>query len=119
MPNDFVNMGYVSDDGNTYKIRMLARIAGQAGLGFTAPPAGAMDLPRGYEPRYVTVADPTSGRRTKYPVARPNAPAWVAPLTTPVILKDEDTGANIAGAILGCHGERRTLGMHAAPASPP
>jgi hypothetical protein len=122
MPNDFVNFVYVSDDGNSYKIRILARIAGYASLGFsgsggTGAATTQSDLPRGYRPRYVTVADPGSGMRRRYPVARANAIAWTAPLTSPLFVHDEADGSDIDGAIVGCHGEKRTLGMHAAPAS--
>jgi hypothetical protein len=54
------SVDYVSDDGNTYRLRMDSSNAAHAGNGAATATVG---LPSGYEPRYVWAQSPSGGRR--------------------------------------------------------
>jgi hypothetical protein len=51
---------YISDDGNTYRLRMDASNAAHAGNGAATATVG---LPSGYEPRYVWASTAGGSRR--------------------------------------------------------
>jgi hypothetical protein len=76
------HFNYVSDDGNTYIVRLDASNA--AAVGAVAA-SGRPNLPHGYRERHVWVTDTTdvtggrtpTGLRRKIPVTNPAAALWV------------------------------------------
>lgn len=70
---------YVSDDGNTYTMRLDASNA--ATVGAVAAAAPGLTFPKGWVPRYILVQHPTSGRQRKVVITDPAAAGalWTTP----------------------------------------
>lgn len=94
---------YISDDGNTYVMRLDASNA--AAVGATAAAAG-QQFPKGWVPRYVLAAHPTSGRERKIVVTDPSLAIWPGPGGT-ISLTDYAVNTAASYGILGRVGERR------------
>ena len=95
---------YLSDDGDTYTIRLDASNA--AAVGATASTA-PVNLPKRYRPRYILARHPTSGRERKIVVCDPAQGLFVGSTAT-ISLPDfaatmAATTFNVAGRI----GEKR------------
>jgi hypothetical protein len=95
---------YVSDNGNTYRIRVDASNAAAAGLAATTT---GIDKPGSLRPRYILAAHPDTGRQRKI-IVNPTSGLWTGALNT-ISLPDFDaTMAATNYAIMGRIGEKRT-----------
>lgn len=83
--------GYVSDDGNTYSIRMDASNAVAAGN--VADP-DSPDLPRTYRCRYVLARDSSDGTERKIVVCDATSALWLGPGSANISIADFDTDPN-------------------------
>lgn len=82
MTRGFVWADYVSDDGNTYALRVDADYAAQPDRGWTYPsPAGRPVYPRGWLPRCVVGLD-EAGHPRKARCGTTSAPLWVGTVIT-------------------------------------
>lgn len=94
---------YVSDNGETYTMRLDASNATAVGATPTGPGTA---FPKGWVPRYVTVMHPTTRRERRIVVPDPTAAMWTG--TGGVLsLRDYDTNAAVDFLVMGRVGERR------------
>lgn len=72
---------YVSDNGNTYHVRM--DVSNAAAVGASAAATGAVaDKPGRLKPRYLLAKDTTTGRERKITCPDPTDGTWVGGSTT-------------------------------------
>lgn len=104
MAGPMTHVDYVSDDGNTYRVRMDASNATAVG---NAAATSAVHLPGGYVPRYVLATHPTTGRERKLIIGSASNTLFVSGTTVTI---EEFAGAHstaAAHAVLSRVGERR------------
>lgn len=74
MAGALAHYAYISDDGNTYRVRMDISNALSAG---NTPLVTGPNLPHGYHPRYVNASHPTTGRERRVVIGDPANALWV------------------------------------------
>jgi hypothetical protein len=94
---------YLSDDGNTYSIRLDSSNATAVGntVDETSP-----DLPRSYRPRHVWAEDSSDGSRRSLVIGSPTNAIWLGPGASTVSIADFDTDPNTTTA----HSVRSRIG---------
>jgi hypothetical protein len=98
-------IAYVSDNGNTYGVRVDASNA--AAVGDTVDLLAA-DPPKRLRPRYLLLAHPTTGKERKIVIGDVTNALWTATVSTTVNLPDFNNAmANVAYITRGRIGERR------------
>jgi hypothetical protein len=98
---------YVSDDGNTYVVRIDTSNA--VAVSAAAAAAGSRpNLPHGYRMRYLLAKHPTTGRERRIHVNDPSVALWVGGAST-ISLVDYDTTPAAAATytVSGRVGEKR------------
>jgi len=105
MAGAFTRVEYVSDDGNSYRLKMDASNAAAAG---NEPASSGVRLPTGYRPRYVLASHPTNGRQRKIVITDPATAVWTGSVAT-ITLTDFGTtpSTQLAHAIYSRVGEKR------------
>lgn len=94
---------YISDDGNTYKVKTDASNAAlTGGVGSTTDPM----LPHGYYPRYI-LAESASGNRRKVPVMDPASDVWTGVAST-IAQVEGGVAGTVSYGITARIGEKRT-----------
>lgn len=99
------HVNYISDDGNTYRLRMDASNATAAG---NATATSTVRLPSGYEPRYILATEPVTGRERKIVVCDPAVDLWTGG-TASITIEDYRTSpsAQVAHGVFSRVGEKR------------
>lgn len=96
---------YVSDDGNTYRIRMDQTNAAAVGADAATT---AVPKPGTIHPRYLLAKHPTTGNERRITCPDPTNTLWVGDGTVQVIsLRDYDTNLAVNFLVAGRMGERR------------
>lgn len=97
---------YISDDGETYSIRMDSSNAVAVG---NVVDDASPDLPRSYRPRYVLAHDSSDGSSRKLVIGDPANALFVGPGAGTVSIADFDTDPNTttAHSVRSRIGERR------------
>lgn len=96
---------YVSDDGNTYRVRLDDTNA--AAVGAVAATTG-LAKPGTHHVRYLLAQHPTTGRERKITCPNPDNILWVGDGTQQTIsLRDYDTNLAVSFLVAGRIGERR------------
>lgn len=104
MAGRMLTVDYVSDDTNTYKLRVDQSNAAAAGLVATAT---GINKPGNLEPRYILAAHPVTGRQRKI-IVNPDSQLWIGGLGT-ISLPDFDAAMAATNyKIMGRIGEKRT-----------
>jgi hypothetical protein len=98
------HVDYISDDGNTYRLRQDASNATAVGNGAAT---SAIHLPGGYEPRYVLATHPVTGRERKLVIADPANPLFVNGTTVSIEEFSGTHSTTLAHPVLSRVGERR------------
>jgi hypothetical protein len=105
MAGPVTRVEYVSDDGNSYRVKMDASNATAAG---NEPATSTVRLPTGYRPRYVLATHPTTGRQRKIVVCDPGVALWTGSVATISIEEFSGTHSTaMAHAVYSRVGERR------------
>lgn len=97
---------YISDDGNTYAVRMDASNA--AAVGASAATTAAT-MSRRYRPRYLLAKHPTTGRERRIIVPDPTETVWTTTAVTTLALIDVGVHPSVSTnyQVAGRVGERR------------
>lgn len=104
MAGPSTHINYISDDGNTYRLRMDASNATAVG---NVPATSVTHLPGGYQPRYILATHPTTGAERKLVIGDPANALFVSGSTITI---EEFSGAHstsAAHAVLSRVGEKR------------
>lgn len=105
MAGPSTHINYVSDDGETYRLRMDASNATAVG---NATASVTAHLPGGYRPRYVLATHPTTGRERKLVIGDPTNALFVGGTSSVSIEEFSGThSATVSHAVLSRVGERR------------
>jgi hypothetical protein len=96
---------YVSDDLNTYRVRLDDTNAAAVGA---AAATTAVPKPQSMHARYLLAQHPTTGRERRITCPNPTNTLWVGDGTVQVIsLRDYDTNLAVNFIVAGRIGERR------------
>jgi hypothetical protein len=95
MAGPIARYAYISDDGNTYSLRMDASNAVAVG---NVADAESPDLPRSYHPRYVLAQDASDGSQRKLVIGDATNALFVGPGTGTVTIADYDANPNTSTA---------------------
>lgn len=104
MAGPMTHIDYLSDDGQTYRVRMDASNAAAVGNAAATSP---VHMPSGYVPRYVLATHPVSGRERKLICGTPDNALFVGGTTVTI---EEFSGAHstaLAHPVLSRVGEKR------------
>ena len=104
MSGAITHINYVSDDGNTYRVRMDAGNATAVG---NAAASVTAHLPSGYVPRYILATHPTTGRERKLIIGAADNALFVSGTTVTI---EEYAGTHSTAAahpVLSRVGEKR------------
>lgn len=104
MAGAMARYAYISDDTNTYKVRMDISNALSAG---NTPDAASPDLPRRFKPRHILAAHPVTGRERSIVIGDPANALWVGGT---LVISLPDFAAAMAATnyvVRGRIGERR------------
>jgi len=94
---------YVSDDGNSYKLKMDAS---NAAVGGGVAATTETEYRRGWYPRYI-LAESSAGKRRKVPICDPASGVWTGATAT-VALEEVGVTGTVTYTVTGRFGEQRT-----------
>jgi hypothetical protein len=105
MAGAMAHYAYISDDGNTYRLR--GDISNNLTVGNT-PAATGPNIPHGYHPRYVLATHPTTGRERRLVIGDPANALFVGSDSSVDLVDFSVTpSATTTYAVLSRVGERR------------
>jgi hypothetical protein len=75
---DYGSYTYVSDDGNSYNVKMMVPLATAGGFSASVGPAFPPDIPKGYRMRYI-LGKTSTGKLGKLHIASATGSQFVTP----------------------------------------
>jgi hypothetical protein len=107
---------YTTDTGVNYSINVLDDQSADTRYGLPALSGGEVSPPDGFDPRYVLLMEPGSGRSFKRIVGNIAAAAWATPLVGSYSINEWNSITGVDTVITTKVGERFEFGSRPVPA---